>query len=226
MDIGFLITTYNRQESCQRLVYSLQGLGDIVVVHDGTNYEIEGATNFNPRTHLGKEGYWRLVNLLFRNRYLNKYFLMIPDDFMICDSQIANAVEIWEGIEDRQKICLNLFADRIGQTCWTQFKPRDKGEVWQTGWVDMCFLCEERFFEELGTIQPIALNWKERPWMSSGVGAYISRTLYQKGLHFYQVKDSLVTPQQEHYKSEMKNSKEYFTCRQPISPPSRQERRR
>jgi hypothetical protein len=213
MDIGFLITTYNRQESCQRLVNSLQGIGDIVVVHDGNNYTINGATNINPNVHLGKQGYWRLVNLLFKNKGSHKYCFMLPDDFMICDSQIANAIEIWESIKDPQKICLNLFADRIGKTCWTQFKPRDKGEVWQTGWVDMCFICEERFFEQLETIPPISLNWRERPYMSSGVGAYISKYLYQKGLHFYQVKDSLVTPQDEHYKSEMKNSKLYYDKR-------------
>jgi hypothetical protein len=212
MDIGFLITTYNRQESCQRLVDSLQGIGDIVVVHDGTNYTISGATNINPNQHLGKQGYWRLINLLFRNRYLNKYYLMIPDDFMICDSQIANAIEIWESIKDPQKICLNLFADRIGKSCWTLFKPRDKGEVWQTGWVDMCFICEERFFDELGTIPPIHLNWKNRPSMSSGVGAHISHHLYKKGLHFYQVKDSLVTPQEEHSKSQMNP----VPCKRPI----------
>lgn len=211
MDIGFLITTYNRQESCQRLVYSLQGIGDIVVVHDGTTYEISGVKyDINPKAHLGKEGYWRLVNLLFRNRGSHKYYFMIPDDFLMTEEDVLKAIEIWEGIQDRQKICLNLFADRIGQTCWTQFKPRDKGNVWQTGWVDMCFLCEERLFNELGTIKPIALNWRERPWMSSGVGAYISRHLYQKGLHFYQVKDSLVTPQPEHFNSEMKNSKLYY----------------
>lgn len=211
--IGFLITTYNRQESCQRLVDSLQGIGDITVVHDGTNYEIEGAVNINPRAHLGKEGYWRLVNLLFRNRGSHKYYFMIPDDFAICELQIRNAIEIWERIKDPQKICLNLFADRIGKTCWTQFIPRDKGEVWQTGWVDMCFLCEEIFFNELGIIPPIALNWRERPWMSSGVGAYISRRLFKRGRHFYQVKDSLVTPQEAHGMSEMKNSKLYYDKR-------------
>lgn len=213
MDIGFLITTYNRQESCQRLVNSLQGIGDITVVHDGTNYEIIGATNINPKIHLGKQGYWRLVNLLFRNRGIHKYYLMTPDDFMICDSQIANAVDIWDSIKDPRKVCLNLFTDRIGKPCWTQLKPRDKGEVWQTGWVDMCFICEEHFFDELGTIPPIRLNWKDKPYMSSGVGAYISKHLYSKGLHFYQVKDSLVTPQDAHGKSEMKNSKLYFVCK-------------
>jgi len=199
-DIAFLITTYNREESCQRLVDSLQGLGEVVVAHDGNDYSISGATNLNPKIHLGKEGYWRLVNMLYRNRPVCKYYLMIPDDFLICNSQIAKAIEIWESIKDDKKICLNLFADRTGCRCWTNIYPVDRGNVWKTGWVDMCFLCEEKFFSNIGTIPDLRIG---RRYGSSGVGAYISKTLCRKDFSLYQVKESLVTPQPEHDDSQM-----------------------
>ena len=195
----FLITTYNRQESCQRLVNSLQELGNITVIHDGTDYEIIGATNIKLTRHLGRQGYWITINTLYKKRPKCKFYLMLPDDFLICESQIAKAIEIWESINDPQKICLNLYADRTGKRCWTNLYPVDKGNVWQTGWVDMCFLCEERFFTELGTIPPRHPSNTG----SSGVGAYISRHLNRKKFNMYQVKESLVTIQPEHHKSQM-----------------------
>jgi hypothetical protein len=113
--------------------------------------------------------------------------------------QIAKAIELWNGIIDTKKICLNLYADRIGKRCWTNIYPVDKGNVWQTGWVDMCFLCEEKFFTELGTIPPRHVGNRG----SSGVGAYISRRMVKLKLNMYQVKESLVTVQPEHHKSQM-----------------------
>lgn len=198
-DICFLITTYNRQVSCQRLVDSLQDIGDIVVVHDGNNYTISGATNININQHLGKRGYWKLINILYKKRPICKYYFTLPDDFAISESQIMKAIEIWESIQDSKKICLNLYSDRHGLTCWTQFKPIDKGSVWQTGWVDMCFLCEEQFFTELGTIPFIHTAQRA----SSGVGAYISRLMVKKKFNLYQVKESLAYPTLEHTKSQM-----------------------
>ena len=199
MNNCFLITTYNRQESCQRLVDSLQGLGDIVVVHDGTDYEIEGAKNIKLSRHLGRTVYWVTINTLYKNRLKCKFYFTLPDDFLICESQITKAIEIWESIEDQQKICLNLFTDRIGVTCWTNIYPIDKGDVWLTQWVDGCFICEERFFRELGVIPRLHPS----RCGSSGVGAYISRRLNRKNLNMYQVKESLVTVQPEHTISQM-----------------------
>lgn len=205
MEIAFLITTCNRQESCQRLADSLQGLGDIYVINDGGQYVTSG-TNINLLQYkrLGKMGYWHTVNTLFNLANSHKYYFMIPDDFLIRDSQIANAIEIWTDIQDPRKVCLNLFADRIGLKCWTNFKPIDKGNIWHTQWVDMCFLCEDKFFTALGKIPPLYLGWeKRRKPVSSGVGAYISRHLDSNGYNLYQVKESLVEPQESHYTSQM-----------------------
>ena len=196
--IEFLITTFNRQKSCQRLVDALQGLGEITVLNDGCNYEIKGCRQVFKRTHGGKRGYWDTVNTLFSIRGKHKYYIMLPDDFLTNREMVEKAVELWEGIKDKRKICLNLYADRIGMTCWTNFQPRDRGLYWQAQWVDMCFICEYLFFDTLGRI-----NGPLRRSISSGVGSYISRKLSKAKYNLYQVKESLITIQPEHYNSQI-----------------------
>lgn len=190
--VCFLVTTYNRQQSCQRLVDSLQGLGHIIVLNDGCDYHITGCEQHVLTHHHGRNSYWRVVKTLFTFAKGYQYYIMLPDDFLICDSQIAKAIEIWNEIRDPRKICLNLYADRIGKQCWTVFKPVDKGTVWHTQWVDMCFLAEDLFFREVRLTQPTYTA------TSSGVGAVISRRLHRSRYNLYQVKESLVEPQFEH----------------------------
>ena len=203
MDVAFLITTYNRQESCQRLVDALQGYGDIYVLNDGCDYDIKGAKQSKLREHLGRSGYWRTVNCLFRGRGNHKYYFMLPDDFLPADGMVEKAITLWNSIKDPQKICLNLYADRIGIPCWTGFKQVDKGNVYLRQWVDMCFLCEDKFFTELGELTDTRGNWQTKG--SSGVGAMISKRLKRKEFNLYQVKESLVEVQEEHHKSQMYN---------------------
>jgi hypothetical protein len=197
MNITFLITTYNRPYSCQRLVDSLQGQGDIVVLGDGVDYNISGCKFINLREHNGRGLYWKTVYLLFSIRGHSQYFIMLPDDFLPVPNMGTKAIEMWKGIEDPRKICLNLYMDREGMPCWTRMRPIDCGDVWRTGWVDMCFLAEDRFFQSIN-IETTKGNSK-----SSGIGGNISLTLYGKGFHFYQVKESLVIPQVEHGESQM-----------------------
>jgi len=195
----FLITTYNRPESCQRLVDSLRGLGDIYVVNDGCDYVIKGCTQYFQKPNLGKKGYWETVNRLFKMKGLHEYYFMLPDDFLPTDNMVIRAIELWQNINDPRKICLNLDGDRQGVACWTNFQPIDKGDVWLTQWVDMCFMCKDMFFRALKLIPkrfPVASR-------SSGVGAYISRKLYNQKYNLYQVKEALAVPQPEHSKSQM-----------------------
>lgn len=181
---------------------SLQGQGDIVVLNDGCDYVISGCDQYFLKTHNGKLFYWDTVRTLFSLRGEHKYYFVLPDDFLICDSQIAKAIELWESIKDPRKICLNLYADRIGQICWTTFKPIDKGEYYQTGWMDMCILCEDKFFNTI-KIREVHPVYRDGIARSSGVGSQISRYLHKRGYHFYQVKESLVDIQPEHYESKM-----------------------
>jgi hypothetical protein len=204
MNITFLITTYHRQESCQRLVDSLQGLGNIVVVKDGTGYTIRGCSTFSIQGHKGKIGYYDTVNRLFRLRVKADYYIMLPDDFAITPEQVKRAITIWDTIKDDTKICLNLYADRLGKPCWTRLMPVDMGTVYKTQWVDMCFICQEPFFDTLGEIPQQLLDWVHASHKSSGVGRYISLTLHKLGYSLYQVKESLAEPTLEHYNSQMK----------------------
>ena len=202
MDIVFLINTYNRQESCQKLVDALQGQGDIVVVNDGCGYVINDCKQHFLDQHNGKAYYWITVNTLFALRGIHKYYFMLPDDFLPTENMVEDAINIWNNINDPQKICLNLFADRIGCSCWTNFMPIDRGNCWHTQWVDMCFMCESKFFD-IAKINEVPYPRASRRNMGSGVGAMISRQLNKRGFHLYQVKESLVIPQPEHYKSQM-----------------------
>ncbi len=198
METCFLITTYNRKESCQRLVDSLKDIGDIIVLGDSVDYTITGCKFINLKWHNGRVNYWLTVKQLFSLRGHHKYYIMIPDDFLTTPEMIKKALETWDAIEDPKKICLNLFADRINCKCWTNYMPRDRGAVWQTGWVDMCFLAEEKFFTSVKI-----RNASVFPRQSSGVGQQISSQLFRQGYHLYQVKDSLVTTQEAHGNSEM-----------------------
>ena len=202
MDIGFLITTYNRQESCQRVVDALQGKGDILVFNDGCDYDISGARQAKRSSHFGKNGYWMTVNQLFSLRDTHRYYIMLPDDWMPLDDMVEKAINLWESIRDDNKICLNLLYPAIkGLTNWTGFPAKDKGLVYQTQWVDMCFLCEDSFFDAVEKIPRL------KPKKSSGVGRYISEKLDRDGYNLYQVKEELFTQQKEHNISQMHNEK-------------------
>jgi len=202
--VCFLVTTYNRQESCQRLVDALQGQGDIVVLNDGCDYVINGCRQYFLNQHNGKTYYWMTVKTLFAYRGTHKYYFMLPDDFLPTGNMVEDAINIWNSIEDEKKICLNLFADRIGSSCWTNFTPIDRGDVWQTQWVDMCFMCDNTFFN-IVRIKEINYKTASQRGMSSGVGAMISRQLHRHGYNLYQVKESLVIPQDVHAESQMHN---------------------
>ena len=132
-------------------------------------------------------------------RWKNDYYFMLPDDFLPYPCMVDKAIEIWNTIDDPKKICLNLYADRIGLKCWTQFTPIDLGNIYQTGWVDMCFMAEERFFNSVPALHDAQVGH------SSGVGAQISRSLVRHKYSLFQVKESLVYPQPDHGVSQMHN---------------------
>jgi hypothetical protein len=211
MEIVFLINTYNRQESCQRLVDALQGQGDIVVVNDGCDYIINGCQQHFLTQHNGKTYYWMTVKTLFALRGEHKYYFMLGDDLLPTGNMVRDAINIWENIPDKNKICLNLLADRVGCTCWTNFIPIDVGNVWHTQWVDMIFMCESKFFDII-KIHEVPYSQASKKNMSSGVGAMISRQLHKQGYGLYLVKESLVIPQEAFFKSQMHDPSHAVDC--------------
>lgn len=205
MRICFLITTCGRKESCQSLVDSLQGLGDIFVLHDGKDYNIERCNFFFQNIHLVKPGYWRTVNNLWslpRKDY--DYYFMIPDDFIPVKGFVEKTIEIRKSIPDKKKICINTYRDIVKRPiCWTHFEPEEFGAYRKIQWVDMCFMCEKKFFEVTGKIPEIRYNWDRDPLKSSGVGSYISQRLHRLHYSMYQTSESMFKITECHNESQM-----------------------
>jgi segregation and condensation protein B len=85
---------------------------------------------------------------------------MIPDDFIPVDGFVQKAIESFRGI------CLTTYTSesRGGKECWTHKKVIDCGDVWLTGWTDMCFVCKKEFFDELVEEINDQLERVERPY--------------------------------------------------------------
>ena len=201
----FFITTYGRQESCQGLVDSLQGLGDIFVLSDGAGYNIWNCEFYFFEKNYGKREYYKTVNALWalpKKDY--DYYWMIPDDFLPINNFVKETLDIWRNIYDRNKICLNLYRDGVKrERCWTNFNPIEFKTYRKTQWVDMCFFAEKRFFKVVGKIPKQNYNWDKHPHISSGVGSWISRKLNKEGYGLFQANESIFISQPEHQKSQM-----------------------
>lgn len=216
MSICFLIPTYNRQQSCQLIVNSLQGQGDIFVLNDGSDYTINRCNFFSNPYHQGKQGYYRTINTLFSlPTKIYSYYFILPDDHLPADDMVSKAISTWEGINDSAKLCLNILSDRIGKPCWTNFLPIEYYTVYKTQWVDMCFLTIPFFFSNLGSIPKPNIDWNNYPNMSSGVGRYISVKLNKHNFSLYQVKESLVSPLPDHLHSQMHHPKTPIILQKP-----------
>jgi len=203
MRINVLITTYQRPEMLESLIAKLQG-PDVyfTIVNDGSPYSFLPNIDCNyielGKNH-GKKEYWKVVNYAFENRVDADYYVMLPDDAGVDKDFVARAIEHWNHLnKDWNPICLNLLVDksRKGKPCWTGFKPiwvdvlRIK--YWITQWVDMCFICDGQFFEEIPSLSPIYITDEQMKTRGSGVGAQISKRLHEKGYNLWQLDETLV----------------------------------
>lgn len=153
---------------------------------------------FKSPINQGKRGYWRTINNTFKHLPKADYYMYLPDDITLSVNFFDVAITTWKAIVDPLKVCLNLLSDsRTGKAVWTPVTPRKHksylGYLWESGWVDMCFVCEEKFFKLLGyEIKPIdPIRWATTEKLSSGVGQQISERLYKLGT-LWQVHNSLV----------------------------------
>lgn len=150
------------------------------------------------RQNHGKRGFWRWVNQIYadQQKRRDRTFVMLPDDMRLCDRFFDRALNIWERIEDPQKVSLNLLRDnsREGKACWTEQLPIDCGPVFDIGWVDGAIVCNRRYFRTLDwRVDPIDPNrWAYNSQASSGVGHQLSVRLYGAHMGMYGVKRSLV----------------------------------
>ena len=129
----------------------------------------------------------------------SKYFIYLPDDISLAKNFFNKSIQIYNSIQDPNKICLSLLmpTQQIGKPNWTNFYPIDLGEYYQTQWCDLCFISEKKIFEVLNyKIDPIPLSrWKNkninREYLGSGVGQNLSIRLNKRGYKMYHIKKSL-----------------------------------
>ncbi|MEI7668866.1 MAG: hypothetical protein WCJ33_02140 [Pseudomonadota bacterium] len=152
-----------------------------------------GVDYFRSGTNYGKKKYYQLINKAFASIPDADYYFMLPDDFSIEPNYFKRCIEIFKGITNYDKVCLNTDIDgRLGKECWTGYKAIDMGNVYRSQWVDMCFLANRKFFDSLGKIE-VGNRWDKDESLGSGVGAFISRRLHQQGLGLYHAKEHLTT---------------------------------
>lgn len=186
--VAILITTYERAEFLNNLVQALQ--------RESPNFDLTFFIFDDAVAANGKKNYWKTINALWEQARgaSFQYYIQMPDDMSLCEDFVAKAIHSWENIGDPKKICLNLLLDghRLGRTCWTDFWPQlylhKGGRYLRIQWVDMFFICERSFFEQLNwEINPIPPNrWESNPRLSSGVGQQISQRLHKKGWRLFQ----------------------------------------
>ena len=201
-----IITTYDRETAYLELVNDLAPQDcDIQAWNDGSKYNATPMPQIDYRQcaqNHGKKGYWKLWDTILKNQYGtdHDYFIVLPDDARVEPDFIEQAVKMWEAIEDRDKICLNLLMDegRRGKKNWTSEPPKKVFFGHQcyylSQWLDMCMIFTRRFLEVLEyTIKPVPLSrWDRDPKLSSGVGMQMSHRLTNNGFNIYQVYTTLV----------------------------------
>lgn len=211
VDLIIVITTYNRPDTLARLVESLMAEAEgyrvrclIYDDHSSTSYDSLPDetptfqityTRFSQRH--GKQGYWRLITSIWNDLKAKeaRYYIQLPDDIALRPGFIKHAIETYEAISDPQKISLNLYLDeaRIGIPNWTPQIPKieryNGHHVFNTGWNDLCYIAEKRFFEALDyQVKPVpSTRWRRDPKLSSGVGLQVTERL--QGYKMYQVRE-------------------------------------
>ena len=190
-----------------KLMKEISSLGDVYVVNDGgsAGYEKVKAKAFvyMEKPWGGKAGYYETINTLWgmvKDKEYD-YYLFIQDDMMIKKRWLERAIRVFDAIEDKNKICLNLYVglSRYRKKTWTNFVPYNTKYALKTQWTDMnCFLVKKDFFDVLNWNIPPTEKRSEDDVLSSGVGAYISRQIhYKTDKTIYQSYTSLVVPQKE-----------------------------
>ena len=192
-NVAILLTTYKRQTILKQILKDLK--------KEKTHFKITCFIIDDEILGNGKRYYWKTINMLWdvvKNQNFD-YYIQLPDDIKLTPKFIEKAINNWENIQDSKKVCLNLLLDdeRLGRTNWTGFWPVIKdyngNRYLKTQWVDMFFICEKKFFEQLKwKLNPISLlRWNANPTLSSGVGQQISIRLNQHQWNLYQVTNSL-----------------------------------
>jgi len=199
MNILVNITSYNRKKMLINLLAQLKGF-DIKVWDDNSNFKIEylhkwdnKQTFYQFQENHGKKLAWKKFNYIFENMPKGyDYYIFLPDDVELVEDFIYKAIDLWESIEDANKITLSFSnVKRTRKPNWTEFKSIDFGEYIQTQWVDMMFICEPRFFDLVKLTEVCQTRWEINQNLGSGVGSKISHHFHKLGMGMYNTKENL-----------------------------------
>ena len=195
------ITSYNREKKLINLVEQLEGV-DIKVWDDCSDFKIEYSYKWDNKTtfyrfseNYGLRNCWRKFKRIFEELQETdyKYFIFLPDDVIVCDDFVNIVVEIWESIEDEEKISLSFSSvKRCEKPNWTGYEAHKVGNVIKTQWNDLMFICEKRFFQEVDIEEVSKERWNNKLNLGSGVGSQISNKLNNKGFSMYNISEDLV----------------------------------
>ena len=219
-NIFILITTYNRpyqllnllkQINEQRGKYNIE----LLVVNDcsDVNYtkpvnflqeNFKGSVFYSTDRNYGKKHYYSLVGSAYEFALESKwdYFIQLPDDVSLIDNFFDISIRLFNIIPREKRAAINLITDiaRFGRPCFNKIEPETKEfegyTFYETGWMDMCFMCNDKLFGLLNhKIEPVHTGWSGNPKLSSGVGKQISNRITEQGYRFYQYSTSLVIHQ-------------------------------
>ena len=202
------IPTYNRHDFLknilQRIDKEAKGYNvEVVVNDDGSEPPVSLSPSFEnikvdliSSVNLGKKKYWETVNKIFNameSKNADLYYYM-ADDLDIVDDFFDKSISSWMGIKDDKKLSLNLLNDGRDK-CWTNYDRHmvcfNGFEVYQSQWLDMIMMFDHKLVKQRVDEIPLS-RWKNRPNLSSGVGAQLSTKNHKAGFAMYQVKESLV----------------------------------
>jgi glycosyltransferase involved in cell wall biosynthesis len=205
-DYCVFITTYNRPYMLSNLIQQIQNQKNysnikIVVFDDDSDekYHLpDEVSYFKFFPNMGKKKFWKVINTCFKlmKQINSKYYVFLQDDVKIKENFFYDLQKKYEEIDDPKKISLSFLSDnRVKSPNWTNYKPRVRGEVIKTQWIELHFICEKKLFEALEyKMEPInPTRWDVNPLLSSGVGWQMSLRLHNKGYGMYHTKESFVS---------------------------------
>ncbi|MGY0556053.1 glycosyltransferase family 2 protein [Vreelandella sp. 2A-K22] len=207
------IPSYNRNESLNTLITDIyraaeynnvdvnmfiyDDASDVPVTLDSENDKYKDKIKIHrSEVNGGKKCYWKTVNHIFLELSKTKsdFYYYLPDDVRLNEDFFEKSISSWCAINDPKKISLNLLEDGRVQ-CWTGFTRVIQNfnglRLYKTQWLDMALVFDSTLLRYRLKEIPLS-TWDNKPLLSSGVGAQLSKRFYAAGFNMYQVRRSLV----------------------------------
>ena len=176
----------------QSLYNELKGKCDTLIIDDGSDWlkhDIQNLTGVHSRIirtiHEGKQGFWKkwLIARQIALATNHDYFLFLPDDVSNVDLNAINEI-ISQGWIDRpfaMTLCNTGERYRWGKHRPIQADFELAGRTWQQcDYVDGGFITNRVTLEAI-EIDPVPVEWFDRPDKSSGVGYQMTMKLRDIG---------------------------------------------